>query len=113
VIAIDKVIGLGWLGKVLLPLMMISCSTKGVEIEVEEPVLIRDIIQRYNLDANDVLFIDEPPGKLKAIQIPVKGNKKESLTIWIRYDSSRHFSVDRDWEIEGLLNEQIDKVERK
>ena len=71
---------------------------------------VGEVLEQCKCAPDEFQYIDEPPGKLRAVEITCKSNDdKQKIVLEITYDSNL-FSIDRDWSFDLVKKQKIVKV---
>jgi hypothetical protein len=73
---------------------------------------IGEILEQCKCSPGELRYIDEPPGKLCAVEIMCEMNgKREKVVLEITYDVNL-FSLDRNWPVDLVKEQKVVKVHR-
>jgi len=71
---------------------------------------VGEVLEQCNGDKHSLEYIDEPPGKLRAVRIMCETNgQKNPVVLEFEYDSSL-FSAERDWSSDLVKKQTVVKV---
>jgi hypothetical protein len=72
---------------------------------------VSEVLKQINCGPGDLRYIDEPPGKLHAVEIIEKHGDKQKIVLEIAY-KTRLFSVDRNWQFDLVKKQRVVNVHR-
>ena len=69
-----------------------------------------EVLEECKCAPEGLRYIDEPPGKLRAVEITCEmNNTKQKIVLEIDYDTGL-FSIERDWPFDLLRKQKVVKV---
>lgn len=71
---------------------------------------IGEVLEECQTGPYRLRYIDEPPGKLRAVEITCEvNNEKQKVLLEIEYNSNL-FSADRNWSLDLIKKQKVMKV---
>ncbi len=71
---------------------------------------VGEVLKQINRGPGDLRYIDEPPGKLCAVEIiDEKHGDKQKIVLEIAYNA-RLFSIDRNWQFDLVKKQKVVNV---
>ncbi len=72
------------------------------------------ILDEYQVNRNDIILTDEPPGKLNAISFKLFGKRSKSKEVTVRLKGSHKlFDAERAWSLETIRQAIVARVDVK
>jgi hypothetical protein len=70
---------------------------------------VAEVLSLLDLDYDSIELVDEPPGRLRVIEIPPKGPDAETIVLELAGDPLP-FSEEREWEKDDVLALTVARV---